>query len=124
MRILRAPVFILCCSLFIIHQVLQKGLHQSIPFADDYLDNLLITPILLTFLIVERRILFRRGASYQLTPFEVIMATILIALVCELLFPYLSSDFVTDWLDLVFYAAGSLIFYFTINSWPAKADPG
>ena len=105
------------------HQVFQKVLHQPIPFADHYLDNLLVTPILLTFLIVERRILFRRGASYHLSPFEIILATVLIALICELLFPYLSSDFVTDWLDLVFYAAGSLIFYFAINFWPRNAGP-
>ena len=121
MQILRAPVFLLCCFMFIVHQVIQKLVKQSLPFVDDYLDNLLITPILLTFLIVERRILFRRGERYRLSILEVVMATILIALVCELLFPYLSSDFVTDWLDLVFYAIGSLIFYHTINSWPHAA---
>jgi hypothetical protein len=121
MQILRAPIFLLFCFLFIVHQVLQKLLHVPIRFADDYLDNLLITPILLTFLVVERRILFRKGNGYYLSPLEVILATVLIAVVCELLFPYLSSDFVTDWLDLLFYAAGSLIFYFAINFWPGRA---
>lgn len=91
------------------------------PFADDYLDNLFITPILLTFLVVERRLLFKKGKNYSLSALEVVMATVLIALVCELLFPYLSRDFVTDWLDLLFYAAGSIIFYFFINFWPEKS---
>ena len=120
MQILRAPVFIVWCVLFILHQVLQKWLQKPIPFADDYLDNLLITPILLTFLIVERRVLFKRSSTYYLSPLEVTMATVLIALVCEILFPLLSPDFVTDWFDLIFYGAGSLVFYFFINFWPGR----
>lgn len=118
MKILLAPAFIVCCLLFVIHQLLQKILHIRIQLADDYLDNLLVTPILLTFLVVEKRILFRRGPDYVLSKMEIVMATILIAIVSELLFPYLSKDFVTDWVDIVFYISGSLIFYFAINFYP------
>ncbi len=115
MKILFNWVFIVCCILFVVHQLLQKVLHISIPLADQYLDNLLATPILLTLLVAEKRILFRRGGDYTLSVLEVCMATLLIALVSEYLFPYLSNEFTFDWADIVFYALGSMLFYFTIN---------
>jgi hypothetical protein len=117
MRILYSPVFILCCILFVVHQILQKFLKITIPLADYYLDNLLIIPILLTLLVVERRIIFRRGNDYTLSGLEVIMATVLISLVSEFLFPYLSKNFTSDGLDVVFHILGSVVFYTTINKY-------
>jgi hypothetical protein len=116
MNIVFHPVFIVCCILFVAHQILQKVLYISIPLADQYLDNLVAPPILLTLLVAEKRILFKRSQTYTLSVLEVCMATILIALVSEYLFPYLSNEFIFDWLDIVCYALGSLLFYFTINT--------
>ncbi len=115
MKILFNPVFIVCCLLFIAHQFLQKVLHIPMPLADQYLDNLLAPPILLTLLVVEKRLLFKRGSDYTLSVLEICMATVLIAVVSEYLFPYLSSEFIFDWVDIVFYALGSILFYYTIN---------
>ena len=107
--------FIACCILFLAHQITQRVLELSIPFADNYLDNLLATPILLTLLLVERRILFRYGSDYTLTVQEVSMATVFIAVVGEVLFPALSREFIFDWLDVLFYSVGSFLFHITIN---------
>lgn len=120
MNVLKSPVFIICCLLFILHQLLQKGLHISMPLVDSYLDNLLAMPIILTFLLVERRILFRRGKGYRLSGLDVVMATIYIIIISEIVFPFLSEQFVTDWRDVIFYALGSLVYWFTINRWSAK----
>lgn len=120
MKVLKSPVFIICCVLFVLHQLLQKGLEISLPFIDSYLDNLLAMPIILTFLLVERRILFRRGKGYRLSAMDVVLATIYIVVIAEVVFPLLSDNFVTDWRDVIFYSLGSLIFWFTINRWPAR----
>ncbi len=122
MKLLYSPVFILCCVLFVLHQVAQKIMKVSMPFADSYLDNILATPILLTLVVVERRLLFKRGADYTLTPMEITMATLFIILVSEFLFPFLSSDFTFDWVDILCYTLGSILFYFTINRKKAVTD--
>ena len=121
---LYAPVFITCCVLFLAHQITQRVLHISIPFADNYLDNFLATPILLTLLLVERRTLFRYGHHYALTLAEVCLATAFIAVVGEVLFPYLSDEFTSDWIDVLFYALGSVLFFVTVNKIDRHAESG
>lgn len=112
---LYSATFIICSALCILHQITQQVLHLSIPFADNYLDNFLSTPILLTLLLVERRTLFRFGQDYTLSAQEVSLATLFIAVVGEVLFPYFSQEFTADWLDVPFYALGSVLFYTTVN---------
>ena len=115
MNVLRSPIFIICLLLFIIHQVMQKGLDLHFPLADRYLDNLLAMPVILTLLLVERRWLFKKGEAYTLPLLDVVIATIFIVLITELLFPFLSKSFTSDWMDVVFYSIGSAVFYLTIN---------
>lgn len=115
MALFRSPVFVVCCLLFVLHQLLQKAFKVSIPFVDQYLDNLLAMPIILTLLLAERQYLFKRGKQYRLPLLDVMLGTLFVAFVSEVLFPKLSDAFTGDWLDLVFYAIGSVIFYFTIN---------
>ncbi|EMR04750.1 hypothetical protein [Cesiribacter andamanensis] len=115
MLILRSPVFIACCLLFVLHQLLQKGMGVSMPFLDAYLDSFLAMPILLTLLVVERRLLFKRGNHYRLTALEAVVATSFIILISELVFPAFSSRFTADWRDVVAYSAGALLFMLTTN---------
>jgi hypothetical protein len=112
---LYSPVFVICCVLFVAHQLAQRVLEMPIPFADNYLDNFLATPILLTLLLVGRRTLFKYGRDYTLSVPEVCLATVLISAVGEILFPELSENFTADWLDVLFYALGSVLFYATVN---------
>jgi hypothetical protein len=120
MKVLTSPVFIICALLFVVHQILQKGLDITFPLFDRYLDNLLAMPIILSLLLVERQYLFKRGKSYRLPALDVVIATVFIALVSEIIFPLLSREFTTDWWDIVFLGLGSLIFYATINTIPRK----
>ncbi len=120
MKVLTSPAFIICALLFIIHQVLQKGLDITFPLADRYLDNLLTMPIVLSLLLVERQYLFKRGDAYRLSALQVVVATVFIMLISEVIFPLLSEEFTTDWWDVVFLGLGSLLFYTTINTIPKK----
>ena len=115
MRILYSPVFIVCVALFLLHQMAEKVFDLTTPFVDSYLDSLLAPPILLTLVVAERRILFRRGPGYTLEGHETFIGTLVIAMIGELLFPFLSDNFIFDWLDFLFYGVGGGMFYFWIN---------
>ncbi|WP_207493668.1 hypothetical protein [Aridibaculum aurantiacum] len=115
MAILRSPVFIICLVLFIIHQVMQKGMNMHHPFMDSYLDNLVAMPVILTLLLAERQWLFKKGNTYRLPALDIALATLYIILITEILFPLFSEKFTGDWVDAICYALGSLLFYFTIN---------
>ncbi len=121
MAIFKSPVFIICCILFVLHQVLQKAMGITLPLIDPYLDNLLAMPIILSFLLLEKQFLFRKGRNYRLSPLETIMATLFISFISEWLFPLLSDEFTSDWKDVALFAAGAFIFFFTINRKPLKA---
>lgn len=120
MNTLKSPVFITCCLLFIGHQIFQKGFGFSLPVFDQYLDSFLAMPIILTLLLWERRVLFKKGSQHRLSILEVVVATLFIALVSEVLFPMLSAKFTSDWWDVIFYTLGSIIFLLTINNRQAK----
>ena len=111
MTTLRSPFFIICLLLFIIHQVMQKGMDIHYKWFDRYLDNLLAMPVILTLLQAERIFLFRKGSAYLLPLFEIVMATLYIILITEIIFPIFSKNFTPDWADIFFYFAGSLLFY-------------
>lgn len=115
MNLLKSPVFIICCLLFLFHQVMLQVFQFKLPAIDSYIDNLLAMPIILTLLLFERIYLFRWKGYDHLSKTEVLVATIFISLISELVFPIFSKEFRADWWDVLFYLVGALIFYFTIN---------
>lgn len=115
MKLLQSPAFLICCILFILHQVFIMVFDVRLPQIDSYLDNLLAMPIILTLLLFERIYLFKWKNYKRLNLLEIVAATTFIAVVSELLFPLLSDDFTSDWLDVFFFFLGALIFYFTVN---------
>lgn len=120
MAILKSPVFIICCTLFILHQVGRIFYTDTIPFVDPYLDSLLAMPIILTLLLFERRYLFKWKDYYRLNKLEIGMATLLIIFISEVVFPYFSEEFTADWLDVILFILGAVLYYLTIN--PGKPE--
>lgn len=107
----RPSVLFLGCALLLgLHQLTQYGLHWRLPAADNWLDPLLAMPLLLTLLVWERRLLFRRGPHYRLSLTEIVLATGYVALLSEWLFPLLSDRFTADPWDLLAFAAGALLY--------------
>ena len=94
---------------------MQKFLHIQLNGIDSYLDNVLAMPVILSLLLAERRVLFKRSGNYTLPVWEIVLATAYIALITEVVFPMVSSRFTADWLDIVFYSAGSFLFNITLN---------
>ena len=115
MPLFLSPFFIACCTLFVLHQVLQLAFGIYIPLVHAYLDNLLSMPIILTLLVAERRYLFKRGVHYQFSFAEVVIATVYVSVVSEFLLPLLSNRFVYDPVDFVFYFLGTSLYLFSLH---------
>jgi hypothetical protein len=115
MRTLTQPAFVLAFTVFLLHQTVEKIFAYHIPFFDNYLDPFLCTPVMLTFLLFERRVFFKQGDTFILSILEIIVATIAMICISEILFPYFSSQFTADWHDGIGLSLGSVYFYCFIN---------
>ena len=116
MEVLRRPLFIISIILFSLHQFLQWGLKINIPIADAYLDNLLLMPIVLTLWLAEKRILFKKPKTTELSISEIVIATAYMLLITEWLFPLWTARITTDFWDVLYTAIGSLLYYFAARS--------
>ncbi|MEX2589425.1 MAG: hypothetical protein WD334_04410 [Chitinophagales bacterium] len=100
---------------FTAHQVGQKLMGIELPMLDRYVDPLLGMPLLLYAFLMERRYLWNLGADYTLSVMEIVIATVIVSVISELLFPALSSDFTFDPYDFPAFGMGAVLFYFTMN---------
>lgn len=112
-------LFVLAVVLFLIHQFLQKILNVPIPVVDNYLDPLLMMPILLTCVDWERRVLFKKPS---LSIFEIILWTMVISVMTEYFFPRWSHRFTQDGKDVLCYLTGSACYFLSKQMAPSKGN--
>lgn len=113
MRTLLHPVFLICVFLFIGNQALElAGLYFPLLFS--YLDDLLAMPIVLTIILAVERIYFQND-SFVMPLAWLAGAVVAFSIFFELLLPPIYSKHTADWLDVVAYTLGALVFQFTIN---------
>lgn len=98
--------------LFLLHQVLEKGLAVRFPFLDNYLDDLLCMPILLGALLGEQYDLLQRR---QLSVLQIVLTTVVVILLFEFLLPGIDSSYTRDAWDVLCYALGSMGFWWGMN---------
>ncbi|MBK7427215.1 MAG: hypothetical protein IPI60_09375 [Saprospiraceae bacterium] len=113
-NIIKSPWFYSVLILFIIHQILQRGLLIHMSFADNYLDPSLFLPIVLGAYLQERRLILKNN-NHILDNFRVIGLSIILCVLVEFVFPYFNCGYTFDVYDFVAYGAGSVYFHFTIN---------
>lgn len=113
------PLFLWLTALFLLHQIVQRGLRWSLPFLDSYLDPFLCTPLLLTGWLAEQRYWWERPQGRGLNFLEIGAFTAFIVLVSEGLYPRLSPAFTADWGDVAAFALGALLFAAVMNPRPA-----
>ncbi len=98
-------LFVFCSVLFILHQYLERIAKVKISALDNYLDPLLMMPILLWLVAFERRILLRPSA-YSLPAMHIVGFVILVSLLAELVFPIFTDELIADPWDVCFYIIG------------------
>lgn len=103
---------IISCLLFGLHQYFQMIAKISMPLFDNYLDPVLMMPILLYLLGWERKLLFR-NVSMQLPENHIFGYFILAVIFGELILPFFNNKFTADYWDILSYALGSLSYVVT-----------
>lgn len=109
-----APVIILVllsALLFVIHQYLQMQAQINIAFLDNYLDPIVLMPLLLYALVWERRIILR-NKHIDLPYSHILGYFLLIVILGELVFPLISGKFTADYWDILAYATGTIAYVF------------
>ncbi|SDL36189.1 hypothetical protein SAMN05421823_105298 [Catalinimonas alkaloidigena] len=116
------PLFLAAAALFGLHQFLQKGLRLAIPLLDNYLDDLLCLPVVLSLALVALREGVVRQPTYTLSTRQVVFATAYFALAFEVVIPHFHAGYTADLLDVVMYALGAWGFLRWLNR-PAVTQP-
>lgn len=96
--------------LFLGHQVTQRLLEISMPFIDNYLDPFSLGALSLYGVQLERKWLF--GVE-RLSWLDIFLVTIYVIVVSEILFPYFSKNFISDWADVISILMGMSWFIFS-----------
>jgi len=107
--------FVLILSLFIINQLVIYFRKPADCWNDQYLDNLLAIPILLYLWKIEYNWLNKNALNAPLPLINIALATLFIAVVSEIVFPRLSSNFVSDNWDYFYYVLGGIYFSLFMN---------
>jgi len=109
---LHHPIWLSAAGIFLAHQVLEKIFLVDLPFLDSYLDPFLMGILCPGIWAWEKK---DKGG---LEPIELMAAFLLLAWLSEWLFPFLSSQFVSDWRDLGGIALGLGVFTLFVNQNP------
>lgn len=111
-RTLTNTVFLICVSLAVANQLLEKVFGIFIPLMHSYLDDLLCFPIVLTLGLAMYR-LFK--PDYRLSLIHMLPVLVVYSIYFEWYLPSVSTTATSDPLDVVMYVIGLVVFGYFIN---------
>jgi hypothetical protein len=104
--------YIIIITLFIIEKWIQYRF-EPIYFISNYLDDILLIPIVLGFGIwVQQKFVL---PTFVFSKKQIISTWIAFSIIFEIIFPYFIKEFTSDLFDLFAYGLGGLIFYSLLN---------
>jgi hypothetical protein len=106
--LLKNKLFTACILLFALHNCLQIWLKIPLPWADNYLDPILMMPLVLTLYAYEKPML--QKPDIGLTFNEIVAITVVVSFVAEYVFPKVNSACVGDIWDVLGYCLGSALY--------------
>ncbi|AII53542.1 hypothetical protein [Hymenobacter sp. APR13] len=114
---LRHPLFMALAVLYLLARLARHGRTWALPAAlNSHLADVLALPLLLTVALSLMRRLYFRQPAFVLPGSWVVSTWLSVALVFELLLPRLRPrTYTADWLDVVAYGLGGLIFWRWLN---------
>ena len=104
--------FLLPLAAFCVHQWLQYGLTLEIEFLDSHLDPFCASAMACYLISIERWYYF---GEQKLSWIDMIILAVFLSLVSELLFPFLSDRFTSDWIDVLAISLGAIWFMITAS---------
>ncbi|WP_026463172.1 hypothetical protein [Adhaeribacter aquaticus] len=119
MKLLLNPFFIVAISLYVVNKFLLPLLNLN-QYQVPYLNDMLCLPVVLTLALWLQQNLFPRSCRRRLNGAQVIFTVIYFAVIFEGLLPALSDKYTRDYLDVLAYAVGGMVYYFLLNPKPAR----
>lgn len=111
-RIFWNPIFLLCVTLAVTNQVLEKIFGIFVPVIHSYLDDLLCFPIVLTLGLAMYRFF---SPKYRLTAWHIWPVVLIYSVYFEWYLPQTSAVYTSDIVDVLMYVLGSVLFDLSIN---------
>lgn len=108
-----SPLFWVSSSLFCAHQIIE--IWWSIPYVHAYLDDLLAPSIVLGLCLAFFQNFFPGDPDFKLSLWQVLLFSLWYSLLFEYLFPRFDSRHYSDYVDIIFYFSGALIFFYWGN---------
>lgn len=102
-------IYFLLVILFLTNQLLEH-LYLSHWIFRSYLDDLLVLPIILPITQVLLRLIYNKP-SFKLDIPMIITAFLFVSIVFEIILPKFSTSYTSDYLDIVFYGIGGVIYW-------------
>ena len=113
---LRHPLVASSILLFIVHQIIERGYGYSIPIVHAYLDDLLCMPIILGLAMQFIQWIHPLKELYHLDKIAIAISVIFYSILFEIILPMASpSTYTADWIDVLLYSTGALLFYCLIS---------
>lgn len=115
MKLIRTYFYLIIAILvWFIHLII---LNQkiNIHFFDNYLDDVLLIPIILGFALIIQRKVILKNENFEFNKSTIFICWLYFSIAFELIIPKFTSNFTSDWYDLLAYAVGALYFQKLIN---------
>ena len=106
--------FYIAILLWMIHSILLAA-NIHVPFFDNYLDDLILLPIILGIALIIQRKKISRNYEYKFNRVLIVFTWLYFWLMFELVIPNFSKSFTSDWLDCIAYGLGAYYFDQLIN---------
>lgn len=111
-KTLRHPLVFVSILLFLVHQIIEKGFNYSIPISDAYLDDLVCMPIILGLGTQIIQWIHPVKNLYFLDKNAIIITVVFYSILFEAILPFVNpSIYTADWIDIVMYSVGAILFY-------------
>jgi len=109
-NILSKPLFLLALGLYITVQIWRKTEIPIPLLINNYFTDLLCLPIVLTICLAGVR-LVKKIPQFELTISMIIVMTVYFSILFEIILPRYSKNYTGDYLDILCYGAGALLFH-------------
>jgi hypothetical protein len=102
--------FFVFVSIWLFYKILHfYGLNLTL--LDNYLDDVLLLPIVLCFALLIQRKLIAKNSNFRFHTFLIIFSVLYFCLMFEGIIPRFNKNYTADWLDCLAYAIGGFVFY-------------
>ncbi|MCU0423274.1 MAG: hypothetical protein MUC81_10725 [Bacteroidia bacterium] len=108
-----SPVYFLILLCWITSLLLRQFISSD--WLTSYVDDILCLPIVLGFALIIQRKVVLKHSLFCFSRLQITAVWLYFSVVFELIFPFITNAYITDWLDIGCYGLGVIIFALAIN---------